>query len=280
MQKNKPNNRINSDRKKLRCAPLSASGYAWRYMRRGIVKTSMLILLGITAFLSGVAMGQDAEDALNGLSPDSRAWVSSSCSRSLGPSLWSSCVIRESAAASRGKPDISKMSPEFQNWIRASCSDSLGPSLTISCIAREKASLAGGLPDTSFLSEQQRQWVSESCSESLGPSLYIACVRREAGALRGSKGEPARNVQPIPAPAQRMRPSPSGSSSRSAYEIEVSHNDELFVINGEKYEAKTYCFGMEEGDQVIFLSGSPYCACASAELLNLRTKKTCGVWCE
>ena len=34
------------------------------------------------------------------------------------------------------------------------------------------------------------------------------------------------------------------------YEIEVSHNDEFFIINGEKFEAKTYCFDMEEGDAV------------------------------
>lgn len=66
----------------------------------------------------------------------------------------------------------------------------------------------------------------------------------------------------------------------TAYTIEVSHNDELFVINGEKYEAKTYCFNMEEGDRVIFLKGSPYGVCTSATLLNTRTKKTCEVWCE
>jgi len=69
-------------------------------------------------------------------------------------------------------------------------------------------------------------------------------------------------------------------SAATEYEIEVSHDDELFIINGEKYEAKTYCFDMEEGDRVIFLEGSPYGACASAKLLNLRTKKVCEVWCE
>ena len=37
-------------------------------------------------------------------------------------------------------------------------------------------------------------------------------------------------------------------SAATEYEIEVSHDDELFIINGEKYEAKTYCFNMEEGD--------------------------------
>ena len=69
-------------------------------------------------------------------------------------------------------------------------------------------------------------------------------------------------------------------SAATEYEIEVSHDDELFIINGEKYEAKTYCFNMEKGDRVIFLEGSPYGACASAKLLNLRTKQVCEVWCE
>jgi hypothetical protein len=64
------------------------------------------------------------------------------------------------------------------------------------------------------------------------------------------------------------------------YEIEVSHDDELFIINGERFEARIYCFDMKEGDKVTFLKGSPYGACASAELLNLRTNKICKVWCE
>jgi len=64
------------------------------------------------------------------------------------------------------------------------------------------------------------------------------------------------------------------------YLIETSHNDELFVINGEKFEAKTYCFNMEEDDEVMFLEGSPYGACSSATLLNLRTREKCEVWCE
>ncbi|CAG4967944.1 hypothetical protein [Novilysobacter luteus] len=69
-------------------------------------------------------------------------------------------------------------------------------------------------------------------------------------------------------------------SAATEYEIEVAHDDELFIINGEKYEAKTYCFDMEEGDSVIFIEGSAYGACASAEILNLRTKEVCEVWCE
>ena len=69
-------------------------------------------------------------------------------------------------------------------------------------------------------------------------------------------------------------------AATNSYEITVSNNDELFIINGEKFEAKTYCFNMNVGDKVIFLEGSPLGACASAELLNLHTNKRCKVWCQ
>ena len=68
--------------------------------------------------------------------------------------------------------------------------------------------------------------------------------------------------------------------SQTKYEIQVTHNDELFIINGEKFKAKTYCFNMEKGDRVIFVSGSPYGACTTAKILNLRTERICDVWCE
>jgi hypothetical protein len=79
---------------------------------------------------------------------------------------------------------------------------------------------------------------------------------------------------------QRQGSGGGGSTSSASYEIEVSHNDELFIINGEKFEAKTYCFNMMKGDRVIFIDGSPLGACASATLINLRTKNKCEVWCE
>ena len=69
-------------------------------------------------------------------------------------------------------------------------------------------------------------------------------------------------------------------SAQTRYYIELYHNDELFVINGERYEAQTYCFDIEEDDPVVFLEGSAIGACASAEILNLRTRTTCKVWCE
>lgn len=72
----------------------------------------------------------------------------------------------------------------------------------------------------------------------------------------------------------------SGTSSGEYYEIEVAHNDELFIINGERFEAKTYCLGWDEGDRVKFLDGSSNGICTSAELLNLERDETCDVWCE
>ena len=75
-------------------------------------------------------------------------------------------------------------------------------------------------------------------------------------------------------------PATSYRGNKQRYPIEVAHNDELFIINGEKYEAKTYCFNMEEGDSVIFLEGSALGVCLSAELLNLRSGTECRVWCE
>ena len=77
-----------------------------------------------------------------------------------------------------------------------------------------------------------------------------------------------------PSRAERVRSSPS------AYVIEVAHDDESFIINGEKFEAQTYCWGWEEGDEVLFVEGSPFGACATAELFNLRTRERCDVWCE
>lgn len=72
----------------------------------------------------------------------------------------------------------------------------------------------------------------------------------------------------------------SNTHGKREYVIEYVHNDELLIINGEKFEAKTYCFGWYEGDKVIFLEGSPSGVCTSAELLNVTRDKRCRVWCE
>ena len=48
----------------------------------------------IAALIAQAAVAQDPAAALSKLSPEARDWVNRSCSRSLGPSLWSSCVAR------------------------------------------------------------------------------------------------------------------------------------------------------------------------------------------
>lgn len=83
-------------------------------------------------------------------------------------------------------------------------------------------------------------------------------------------------ASPISSSAAPAR-QPSGKQS---YVLQASANDETFVINDLVFKAKTYCFNMQKGDRVIFTSGSASGACASAELFNLRTGKTCRVWCE
>jgi hypothetical protein len=79
---------------------------------------------------------------------------------------------------------------------------------------------------------------------------------------------------------QRMQSTGGRSSSRPSYEIQHAHNDEVFIINGEKFVAKTYCLTFDKGDRVIFIEGSPSGACSSAKLLNLRNDDVCDVWCE
>lgn len=243
---------------------------------RWLIKT----LVVIATLIAQAAIAQSPDAALAKLPQVMRDWVNSSCPRSLGPSLWSSCIIREASAASRGKPDLSRFKPEIQAWVVRSCPDSLGPSLTISCLTRESSAVANARLDISPLTEQQKQWLSSACPSSLGPSLFISCVQRESAALSGTQSVPPQPpVGTSRAPRQRYG-TPSRGSSRESYEIEVAHDDELFIINGEKFEAQTYCLGWEEGDEVIFLDGSPYGACASATLLNLRTREKCDVWCE
>jgi len=79
---------------------------------------------------------------------------------------------------------------------------------------------------------------------------------------------------------QKKYPKSSTFNNKSKYYIELSDNDELFIINGEKFKAQTYCFNMQEGDGIIFIEGSPFGACATAKLFNVRSKNKCAVWCE
>jgi len=79
---------------------------------------------------------------------------------------------------------------------------------------------------------------------------------------------------------QRLQSTGGRGFTSGGYEIQASANDEWFIINGEKYQAQTYCFDFDQGDLVKFLEGSPYGACATAKILNLRNNRICDVWCE
>lgn len=72
----------------------------------------------------------------------------------------------------------------------------------------------------------------------------------------------------------------SAPAGAKTYAVQASVNDEKFIINGQVYEAQTYCFGVEKGDQVMFISGSALGACATAEFVAVRTSKSCKVWCK
>lgn len=147
-----------------------------------------------------------------------------------------------------------------------------------------------------FRSFQHYQQARASCMDLLSKNPLVSgnlncgtnveCLQREADAMQrlyqALTQSPAwvnNKCDVVVQIEQGLRGGGSGSR-RESYEIEVSHNDELFIINGEKFEAKTYCFNMEEGDEVIFIEGSTLGACASATVVNLRTKDKCELWCE
>jgi hypothetical protein len=71
----------------------------------------------------------------------------------------------------------------------------------------------------------------------------------------------------------------NSAHAAATYEIEAAVNDEKFLIDGELYEAKIYCMGWGEGEDVIFIEGTAG-LCTSAELYNVTRQETCSVWCE
>ncbi len=123
-------------------------------------------------------------------------------------------------------------------------------------------------------------------SNNLNCGTDIQCLQREAEAVQKHFDALTQSptwinnkcniVAQIEYSNQARRPNPQGD----AYAIDASYNDELFIINGEKFEAKTYCFNMEEGDEVLFIEGNPLGACAAATVINLRTRHKCELWCE
>ena len=108
--------------------------------------------------------------------------ISASCPRTLGPSLWRSCLDGHRAAlANAVMPELSGLPADTQQWVATSCPRSLEPGLYRSCMQREVAALKRpGWPSITHLPPNDQQWIIESCPKSLGPTLWRACV---SGAL-------------------------------------------------------------------------------------------------
>ena len=124
------------------------------------------------------------EEALTSLAVDDRAWIESSCSRNLGPAIWSRCVRSEVKAIKRGMPDFSGLSAHNQAWIKSSCSRNLGPAIWSRCVRSEVKAMNRGMPDFSGLSAHNQAWIKSSCSRNLGPAIWSRCVRSEVEAIK------------------------------------------------------------------------------------------------
>ncbi len=146
-----------------------------------------LATLAVTVATSFVATAQVD------ITSENRLWLDQSCPRSLGPSLWRSCMQREMEAL-REVPitDLAKLPRSLQSWVNQSCPRSLGPSLYGNCVTREVAALQlPNWPNVSGLAPDDQRWVLESCPRSLGPSLWRNCAEREISALRPASKTPS-----------------------------------------------------------------------------------------
>lgn len=145
-------------------------------------KLALMSLLAASFTFNASADTFDTQ--LNQLPADQRAWVTRSCRRSLGPSLYKDCMSREIDALLSPWPDLSDLSQADLAWVQQSCPYSLGPNLYKDCITRDSEALRAQLPAMTDINDEDRAWIAQSCPKSLGPSLYLACVTRESNALR------------------------------------------------------------------------------------------------
>lgn len=150
----------------------------------------------------------------------------------------------------------------------------------------EADSAARSLGFTSFEDYQQSRQICMDMLSDVDLGGYgghcgadLDCHERQADEMYERMDSVARSPEWRRNKCDTILQAESGSDDDS-YIIENSHDNELFIINDETFEARTYCYGMEKGDEVIFLDGSPRGACATAEVLNLRTKDRCDLRCE
>jgi len=184
------------------------------------IRRSLAFWLFFLGLLVRPAVAQPPEELLSTLSANDQAWVHHSCPKSLGPSLWSSCIRRQIGALVKEQPDLSTLKPDERAWVLRSCPASLGPHLTIACLHRETQVLARGIPRLAPLPLDKQHWISQACPQSLKPSLYKSCVERKITSLRQSPTMPQapRLTSPTAPPGTTLRdpfvmPSPSLEAS-------------------------------------------------------------------
>lgn len=72
----------------------------------------------------------------------------------------------------------------------------------------------------------------------------------------------------------------TAGNTTPAYPVQKIIDNEVFIINGNQYEAMGTCKEILEGDWVVFLQGNPYGTCSSAVIQNIHTGATCLFWCD
>jgi hypothetical protein len=129
------------------------------------------------------------------------------------------------------------------------------------------------------LSFHEARGVLLGLHDSTGTVKAMAAVENNGNTLSLWSNSGTSNA---PSPPQRNAASaPAQRSGARGYIVDAAADDETFIINGNTYKAKTYCFDVDKGDEVLFTDSSAALGvCVSAEFINLRTREGCEVWCE
>jgi Trypsin-like peptidase domain len=154
-------------------------------MRQHVLLQIAVMYFWCPAAQIAVAQGQ--------LTDAKERWIAETCPRTLGPSLWRSCVEGERAAlANAVRPDLSALPADTQQWVANSCQRSLEPNLYRKCMQRDVAALKGPRwPSIAHLGLKDQRWIIESCPNSLGPTLWRSCVSGALAALSSQEHAPA-----------------------------------------------------------------------------------------
>ena len=118
-----------------------------------------------------------------------------------------------------------------------------------------------------------------SCAVDQARPEHRAPVHREVSACVDRVAKEPGRVR------SRRRPT-AVKADNDRYIVDVADNSESFVFRSRGgsprlFKAKTYCFGIFEGDEVLFYEGGPDKSCTTAAFIKTRggTGGKCEVWC-